>query len=153
MAGINKIANFINNSPRAQKFLKKVSENTSVYAAGASFIIASGLRPAIMNCFNFKDKKDKKTSQASAIATGLVELASTVAIFIPLNKSIGKSSKALYNMQDTAYFQNKGILRQYKSVTNRVAKLLILPFVSYARFALVKPITDYISGKKKGEKK
>ena len=148
---VSRVANFINNSPRTQKLLRNISDNTAVYSAGASFLIASGLRPAIINCFSFKDNKDKKTSQASAIATGLVELASTVAIFIPLNKGILKTYKALYNTQNSCYAKNKELLRQYKSVTNRVAKLLLLPVVSYFRFALVKPITDLMNNKKGGK--
>ena len=150
---INKIASYINHSQTAQKFLRGVSDNTAIFAAGASFLIASGLRPALIGCMGFKDSKDKKTSQASAIATGLVELLTTVAIFIPFNKAICNTSKSLYNKSNTVYHENKELLRQFKSVTNRATKILLLPAISFLRFALVKPITNLLTKKEKGERK
>lgn len=149
--GVEKVASFINRSKTAQRVLKAVNNNTAVVTAVMSFGLSSILRPALIGCFNFKDQKDKKYSQASAIAAGLIELASTIAIFIPLNKCIAKTSKALYESKGSFYEGNNLALRQFKSVTNRGAKLLALVPMSLARFALVKPVVDIVFGGKKQE--
>ena len=148
---VERVANFINRSKTAQRLLKAVNNNPAVVTAVMSFGLSSMLRPAIIGCFNFKDKKDKKYSQASAVAAGLIELASTIAIFIPLNKSISKASKALYECKGSFYEKNNIALRQVKSITNRGAKLLALIPMSLARFALVKPVVDIMFGGKKDE--
>lgn len=148
---VEKVAAFINRSKTAQAMLKAVNNNPAVVTAVMSFGLSSMLRPAIIGCFNFKDKKDKKYSQASAIAAGLIELASTIAIFIPLNRSIAKASKALYDCKGSFYEKNNIALRQVKSITNRGAKLLALVPMSLARFALVKPVVDIMFGGKKEE--
>ena len=148
---VEKVASFINRSKTAQRLLKAVNNNPAVVTAVMSFGLSSILRPAIIGCFNFKDKKDKKYSQASAIAAGLIELASTIAIFIPLNESIAKASKALYECKGSFYEKNNIALRQVKSITNRGAKLLALVPMSLARFALVKPVVNIMFGGKKEE--
>ena len=142
MSGIPPIASFINKSKVAQGLLKGVNNNPAMVIAVMSFGLASIVRPAIIGCFNFKDKKDKRYSQASAIAAGLIELGATAAIFIPLNKCIANTSRALYNSKGSFYFHNNVGLRQFKSITNRGAKLLALIPMSLARFSLVKPVVN-----------
>lgn len=136
------IANYINNSKRTQEVLKGINRNPAVFGAAVSFCLASILRPATIGLLPFKNKNDKKTSQASAISAGLVELISTVAVFIPLNKAIEKTSKNLYNSTGSFYEGNNVALRQFKSVTNRGFKLAFLVPLSLARFSLVKPLMN-----------
>ena len=38
---VNKIANFINHSEKAQKVLKSINKNPAIYAAGSSFVLAA----------------------------------------------------------------------------------------------------------------
>ena len=149
--GIPKIAAFINGSKTTQKILRGINRNPAVFAAVASFGFASVLRPAIIGCFNFNDKKDKKYSQASAVAAGLMELAATVALFIPLNKAIDKASRALYNTKGSFFEGNNMALRQFKSVSNRSIKLLALVPISMARFALIKPVVKLMFGEKESK--
>ena len=85
-----RVANWVGESPRAQAALKKINKNPAVFSAVVSFGLASILRPLAIGVLPFKNDKDKKCSQASAVSAGLIELASTVAIFIPLNNSIEK---------------------------------------------------------------
>lgn len=139
-----KIANWINNSEGAQKVLRGINKNPAVFSAITAFTLASILRPAAIGLLPFSNDKDKKCSQASAVSAGLVELAATAAIFVPLNKCIEKSSKALYKSKGTFYENNNVALRQFKSVTNRGFKLLFLIPISLARFALVKPLMKKI---------
>ena len=147
-----KIAVWINKSEGAQKFLKKVNKNPAVFSAGVSFGLASVLRPATIGVLPFKNKGDKKTSQASAVSAGLIELASTVAAFIPLNKLIEKTSKSLYSSKGLFYSENNVALRQFKSVTNRGFKLFALVPISLLRFALVKPLMKSIFENKEERK-
>ena len=138
------IANWINKSEGAQNTLKKINKNPAVFSAVVSFGLASILRPAAIGVLPFKNKKDKKTSQASALSAGLIELASTVALFIPLNKAIENTSKNLYKSTGSFYEGNNVALRQFKSVTNRGFKLISLIPISLLRFALVKPLVKTV---------
>lgn len=138
-----KIANFINNSKGAQKLLKGINKNPAVYNAATAFVFASIMRPIAIGAMPFKEKKDKQYSQASAIASGLVDLAATTAIFIPLNKSISKASTKL----TADVFQNSKAVDQFKSLTNRGIKTAALIPISLTRFKIVRPIVDFLFGK------
>ena len=147
---VNKIANFINNNKTAQKVLKSIDKNPAIYSAVTAFAFASVLRPSLIGCFKFKDQEDKKYSQASSIAAGVVELGVTAAAFIPLNKSIDKASEALFKSNNPLFKENPANLRKFKSITNRGIKVLALIPISLLRFSIVKPLVDIIYGKKDG---
>ena len=138
------IADWIGRSRRAQGVLRQINRNPAIFSAVVSFGLASMLRPAAIGVLPFKNSKDKKCSQASAVSAGLIELIASIAIFIPLNKTIEKTSKSLYNSKGTFYTGNNLALRQFKSVTNRGAKMLFIIPMSLARFALVKPLMNTI---------
>ena len=147
------IAGFINKSERTQKVLKGINRNPAVFGAATSFALASILRPAAIGVLPFKNKNDQKTSQASAVSAGIIELIATMAVFIPLNKSIESSSKSLYKAKGTFYEGNNTALRQFKSVTNRMFKIAFLLPMSLARFSLVKPLVKHVFDNKKDERK
>lgn len=149
---INPIAKFINNSKTAQKILKNVNDNPALYGAGASFVLASMLRPSLIGVMPFKEKKDKQYSQASAIAAGVVELGASMALFTPVNKCIQKASDNLFKTAGTIYHNNPEVLRQFKSITNRGIKVLSLIPISLLRFSLVKPIVNLCFGGKNENK-
>lgn len=138
------IADWIGKSEGAQKALKRINKNPAIFSAVVSFGLASILRPSAIGILPFKNDKDKKCSQASAISAGLIELASTIAVFIPLNNCIEKVSKSLYGSKGTFFEGNNVALRQFKSVTNRGAKMLFIIPMSLARFALIKPILNSV---------
>ena len=146
-----RIANWINESKGAQKVLRGINKNPAIFSAVTAFALASILRPATIGLLPFKSNKDKKVSQASAVSAGLVELGATAAIFLPLNKAIESTSKALYNSKGSFYEGNNVALRQFKSVTNRGFKLLFLIPISLARFALVKPLMNRLFSSNKSE--
>lgn len=137
-----RIANWINNGKGIQRALKKVNKNPAVFSAVTAFTLASIFRPITIGALPFKNQNDKRTSQASAISAGIIELLATMAIFLPLNKAIEYTSKSLYNSRGTFYSGNNIALRQFKSVTNRAFKLAFLIPISIARFALVKPLMN-----------
>jgi hypothetical protein len=149
---INRIANFINNSKTAQAILRNVNDNPALYGAGASFVLAAIMRPSLIGIMPFKDKKDKKYSQASAVAAGVVELGTSIALFTPINKSIQKASDNLFKTAGTVYHKNPEVLRQFKSITNRGVKVLSLIPISLLRFSLVKPIVNTLFGGKNENK-
>lgn len=145
------IAEGINKSERAQKVLKGINRNPAIFSAVTSFALASILRPAAIGLLPFSNKKDKVTSQASAVSAGLVELGATAAIFLPLNKYIEDTSRALFKSKGSFYEGNNIALRQFKSVTNRGFKLVFLIPISLTRFALVKPLMNRLFEGKKVE--
>lgn len=138
------VANWISGSERVQATLRGINRNPAIFSAVVSFGLASILRPSAIGILPFKNDKDKKCSQASAISAGLIELASTIAVFIPLNNCIENVSKSLYKSKGTFFEGNNVALRQFKSVTNRGAKMLFIAPMSLARFALIKPILNSI---------
>ena len=146
------IAGHINKSKGAQRVLHGIGKNPAIFSAMASFGLASILRPAALDVLPFKNEKDRACSKASAISSGLVDLAMTVAIFLPLNKAIGKSSEKLISSTGTFFEKNKDAITQYNSITNRGFKLLLLAPINFLRMSLIKPLMDK-SLKKKQERK
>ena len=145
---VQRVANFINNSKCTQSVLKHINKNPALYNATSAFILASVMRPMLIGCFPFKDKKDKTYSQASSVAAGIVGLGASVALFLPLNKSIEKASKTLYNTANTVFKDNAAVCRSFKSLTNRGIKVLSLIPISLLRFSLVRPVVDILFGGK-----
>ena len=147
---VDRIAEWINKSKGTQKILRAVSDNPALASAGISFIAASILRPAAQGALPIKDKKDRAYTIASSVATGVTELAFAMAIFIPANKAIQSTSKALYSSaKDTIYKENPILLRQFKSLSNRFLKLGLLPATSWLRFAAVAPFVKLLFRKDK----
>lgn len=138
----SRVANFINNSATTQSALKSINKNPALFNAGSAFVLAGMMRPALIGCMPFKEKKDKTYSQASAVAAGIVELGATAALFIPLNKAIRTASDNLYKSKASFFTENAPALRQFKSLTNRGIKVLSLIPISLMRFSLVKPVVD-----------
>ena len=85
---VNRIANFINNSPKTQGVLKNINDNPSWYSALATAGFTMVLRPGTMLATSkqFKSKEDRNYSIASSISAGLTEVAASAALFLPLNK-------------------------------------------------------------------
>lgn len=138
----NGIARCINKSKGTQKILNGIGDNPAMFSAVASFGLASVLRPAILDKLPFKNKKDRNCSKASAISSGVTDLVTTAAIFLPLNKSIEKAGSTLLNKKGTFYFNNKDAVSQFNSITNRGFKLLFVVPIALARMSLIKPLTD-----------
>jgi len=149
---VDKICSFINNSKTAQKVLKSIDKNPSMYSATASFLLAGVARPALIGTMPFKEKKDKQYSQASAVAAGLVELGASAALFLPLTSCLKKASDNLYKAEGTIFKDNAKACRQFKSVTNRGIKLISLIPISLLRFSLVKPVVNFMFGRKNESK-
>lgn len=134
------IANYINKSQTAQKALRGVSKNPALAGAASSFILSTTLRPAAILAIT-PDRDDAKYGACSSISAALVELVGSYALFKPMNKSIEKSSKQLYKLEGSIYHENPLLLRRYKSITNRVAKLPLNFVMSILRFSMVYPIS------------
>ena len=137
---VDKIANFINNSQKTQKMLSRVSKNPAAFSTVASCVIAGVIRPAAIVPLPMKNKEDKKYSIASSIAAGITELLTAPLIFIPFNKVLDKSGELLKNSKGTIFENNNKLVKGYKSVTNRVFKMAVLPIISLFRFATISPV-------------
>lgn len=134
------IACGINTSSKAQKMLEKVSNNPAMAGAVSSFVLATTLRPLAVMAVT-KDRDDAKYAVCSSISAALVEVVGACLLFKPMNKAIENSSRQLYKMKDSLYYRNPELLRRYKSITNRVAKLPLNFINSMARFSMVYPIS------------
>ena len=87
------------------------------------------------------DKNDAKYGACSSISAAVVELAGSYALFKPMNKAIESSSKQLYKTEGSLYHENPLLLRRYKSITNRVAKLPLNFVTSMLRFSMIYPLS------------
>lgn len=134
------IANFINKSDRTQSILRSVSKNPAMFGATSSFLISTTVRPA-MTLAVTPDKDDAKFGACSSISAALVELIGSATIFKPMGKAIDKSSQELYKTEGSMFHENPLLLRRYKSVTNRFAKIPPTLLTAMLRFSLIYPIT------------
>ena len=137
---IQKIANFINNSPRTQKILRNISDSPAVYSTIGAFTVATTIRPAATLAIT-KDKQDGIYGACSSVASALVELIGGISILKPMQKAISKSSQQLYNTEGSIFYHNPHILRRYKSISNRAYKMPTLIVTSMLRFSLVHPLS------------
>ena len=146
-----KVANFIEKSPKTQKILRFADKNPSLFNSSCVFILATCLRPSTMILTSGKDedkKQDALYSAAKSITSGFVDLTTSLAIFLPLNKLIDKSTRKLFNNKNiSTYFQNKEACSAWKSIANRGAKIALLPIISYFNFKYVKVLVDKMRNK------
>ena len=137
---VQRIANFINNSPRTQKILRNISDSPAVYSTIGAFTVATTIRPAATLAIT-KDKQDGIYGACSSVASALVELIGGISILKPMQKAISKSSQQLYNTEGSIFYNNPDILRRYKSISNRAYKMPTLIVTSMLRFSLVHPLS------------
>lgn len=131
-----KVANFINGSEKMQGVLRSCSKNPALWFSGASFIVQTTARP--LTTIAISPNSDGIYGACSSISSAITELVGSYAIFKPMSKAIDKSSEELYKTKGM-FFENPKLLRQYKSVTNRVAKQPATLLISLVRFSLVGP--------------
>lgn len=136
---VQKIANFINHSPRTQKVLKNISNNPALFCTFSAFLVSTTVRPATTLAIT-PNKKDGIYGATSSVSSALVELFAGYSMLKPMQKLIDKSSKTLYNLKGSIFYQNPNILRQYKSISNRVFKMPTIIITSLLRFSLVHPM-------------
>jgi len=147
-----KIANFIENSPRTQNILKKVDKNPSVFNAIYVATLATTLKPVSILAIPQKTedgKLDAKYAASKNIGTGILDLLVALAIFMPLNKKLDKIGRNLFNEKNSIYFKNKEMCSNYKSVMNRFVKIGTLPLFAYLKFNMIEPLCKIIFKKGK----
>lgn len=138
-----KIANWINNSKGAQKAIKSMAKNPALAGAAASFIISTTARPALILAIT-PDKDDAKYGACSSVSAAITEVLGSYAIYKPMNKHIEESSRELYAKEGSMFYKNPKLLRGYKSITNRMAKLPFVLLISLLRFSMIYPITKVL---------
>lgn len=141
-----KVANFIEKSPKTQKILRFADKNPSLFNGVCVFFLASTIRPStiLLTSNKTEDKRqDAIYSAAKSITSGFVDLISSIAIFLPLNNLIDKSTRKLFNDDKVkTYFQNKEACSAWKSIANRSAKIIALPLIAYFNFKYVRTLVD-----------
>ena len=138
------IANWVNRSEGAQKALRGMSRNPAMAGAMSSFILSTTIRPAAVLAIT-KDKDDAKYGACSSISAAITEIIGSYLIFKPMNKMIEESSKQLYKQEGSVFHENPLLLRRYKSLTNRFAKLPPSLMIALLRFSMIYPITVLLS--------
>ena len=147
-----KVANFIEKSPKTQDLLQKVSKNPALFNAGYTTVLATTLKPVsiLYLAVNSDDgKEDAKYGAAKSISTGILDFLVALIIFIPLNKRLNKVSDKLFNKANTIYFKNKEMCDNYKSVANRILKIATLPIFAVLKFGAIEPTIKLIFNKKR----
>jgi hypothetical protein len=137
------VAKFINKSERAQAILRGVSKNPAMAGAMSSFILSTTVRPATVLAIT-PDKDDAKYGACSSISAAITEVVGSYLIFKPMNKMIEESSKQLYKQEGSIFYHNPLLLRRYKSLTNRFAKLPPTLLIALLRFSMIYPITQLL---------
>lgn len=145
---INPVANFINNSKVTQKCLAGINKNPAVFSTVASCFIAGVMRPVTISALPMKDKQDKKYGIASSIAAGITELVTAPLIFMPFQKCLNSAGDKLLKNGGDLFVNNMKNVKQYKSVTNRLFKMGVVPIISLFRFATISPVVKALYGKK-----
>ena len=138
-----KVANWINKNKGVQKAIKGMSENPALAGAAASFVISTTARPGLILAVT-PDKDDAKFGAASSVSAAITEVIGSYAIYKPMNKRIEESSRQLFDKEGSIFFKNAKLLRSYKSITNRMAKLPFALLISIFRFSLVYPMTKLL---------
>ena len=138
-----KVANWINKSERAQKVIKGMAKNPALAGAAASFVISTTARPGLILAIT-PDKDDAKFGAASSVSAAVTEVIGSYAIYKPMNKRIEESSRQLFEKEGSIFFKNAKLLRNYKSITNRIAKLPFALLISIFRFSLIYPTTKLL---------
>lgn len=140
------IAHYIEHNKSAQKILEKTNENPMLVQGITAFLLASFLRPLAILAMPTKSKADNRYSAIRSCISGALDLATSLLVFIPLNKVLQKSSKYLKELPNSVY-KNKAALDSFNNLTSRCVKFAVLPIVSYLNFKYLKQIADKIGNK------
>ena len=147
-----KVANFIEKSPRTQNLLKKVDSNPALFNACYVAVLSTTIKPASILLLPNKTndgKMDAKYAASKNIGTGILDLIVATALFIPANKGLDKIGRKLFNEKNTVYFQNKEMCSNFKSVFNRFMKISLLPAFAYLKFNAIEPLSNILFKKDK----
>lgn len=141
-----KVANYINKSPKAQKLLTNIADNPANFSNKFNCGVNGFLRP-VASIAVATDKMDGIYGSSSSVCSSIVELITGNIILKPLKKAIDISAK---NLEGFGIYAQNGAIDRYKSVTNRLSKLSLVPINTVAKYSIVAPMAGLM---KKGLKK
>ena len=135
------------------KFLDILADNSLI----ADALIALGLttiaRPASIYVIPAKDEQEKKKNNyqvAHSIATGVLGLATTIAVAEPIKRGVKKLMKnpEKYMKNDASYIKNNE--RVFKETAGRLHQPIFLPLRTALTIMIVKPILESLGLSKDG---
>ena len=135
------------------KFLDILADNSLI----ADALIALGLttiaRPASIYVIPAKDEQEKKKNNyqvAHSIATGVLGLATTIAVAEPIKRGVKKLMKnpEKYMKNDASYIKNNE--RVFKETAGRLPQPIFLPLRAALTIMIVKPILESLGLSKDG---
>lgn len=141
-----KVANYINKSTKAQKFLTNIADNPANFSNKFNCSVNGFLRP-VASIAVATDKMDGIYGSSSSVCSSITELITGNIILKPLKKAIDISAK---NLEGFGIYAQNGAIDRYKSVTNRLSKLSLVPINTVAKYSIVAPMAGLM---KKGLKK
>lgn len=141
-----KVANFINKSPKTQNFLINIAENPANFSNKFNCGVNGFLRP-VASIAIATDKMDGIYGSSSSVCSSIVELITGNTILKPIKKAIDTSAE---NLEGFGIYAHNGAIDRYKSVTNRLSKLSLIPINTIAKYSIVAPMAGLM---KKGLKK
>ena len=113
---INKLTNTILQSKPFLKCLEKVSEHGTSFAAGASLLCSSTIRPLSIYITPDTEKENKQYAMSNSICSGLVKFAMVEAVALPVEKAIKKIDKNPDKYLNSNTLKNLS-QRSYKLIT------------------------------------
>lgn len=136
------------------KFLDILSDNTLVADALIALFLTAIVRPASIYAIPTKDPVEKKKNNyqvAHSASTGILGLATTLAVAEPIKRAVKKILKnpEKYVKGDTSFIKNNE--RVFKETAGRLHQPIFLPLRAAATIAIVKPVLEFFGLSKSGK--
>ncbi len=136
------------------KFLDILSDNSLVADALIALFLTAIVRPASIYAIPTKDPVEKKKNNyqvAHSASTGLLGLATTLAVAEPIKRAVKKILKnpSKYVKGDTTFISNNE--RVFKETAGRLHQPIFLPLRAAATIAIVPPVLRFFGLSKNGK--
>lgn len=136
------------------KFLDILSDNTLVADALIALFLTAIVRPASIYAIPTKDPVEKKKNNyqvAHSASTGVLGLATTLAVAEPIKRAVKKIIKNpdKYVKGDTSFIKNNQ--RVFKETAGRLHQPIFLPLRAAATIAIVPPVLRFFGLSKNGQ--
>lgn len=136
------------------KFLDILADNSLIADALIALFLTTIMRPASIYAIPTKDPVEKKKNNyqvAHSISTGILGLATTIAVAEPIKRGVKKliNNPEKYMKNDTSYIKNN--TRVFKETAGRLHQPIFLPLRAALTIMIVPPILKMFGLTKTGK--
>ncbi len=136
------------------KFLDILADNSLIADALIALFLTTILRPASIYAIPTKDPVEKKKNNyqvAHSVSTGVLGLATTIAVAEPIKRGVKKlmNNPEKYMKNDTSYIKNNA--RVFKETAGRLHQPIFLPLRAALTIMIVPPILKLFGLTKTGK--